>query len=83
MHEITWNGIHGPVTGDVTGKTDGGYLVADVGDGKVVLVHPKSVIREEHGERVEAPLLRGLGRMRGGGGEGNERRAAPKGARGE
>lgn len=50
MHEITWSGIHGPVTGNVTGKTEGGYLIADVGNGKVVPVHPKSVIREEHGE---------------------------------
>lgn len=50
MHEITWSGIHGPVIGNVTGKTEGGYLIADVGNGKVVPVHPKSVIREEHGE---------------------------------
>lgn len=42
MHEITWNGIRGPETGIVTGKTEDGYLVADVGNGKVVLVHPES-----------------------------------------
>lgn len=47
MHEITWNGIRGPVTGIVTGETVDGYLVADVGDGKAVLVHPKSVIKNE------------------------------------
>lgn len=50
MHEITWNGIRGPETGIVTGKTEDGYLVADVGDGKVVLVHPEYVVREGHGE---------------------------------
>ena len=47
IHEITWNGIRGPVTGIVTGETVDGYLVADVGDGKAVLVHPKSVIKNE------------------------------------
>lgn len=47
MHEITWNGIRGPVTGNVTGETEDGYLIADVGDGKAVLVHPKSVIKNE------------------------------------
>lgn len=50
MHEITWSGIRGPETGIVTGKTEDGYLVADVGNGKVVLVHPESLIREGHGE---------------------------------
>lgn len=50
MHEITWNGIRGPETGIVTGKTEDGYLIANVGDGKVVLVRPESLIREEYGE---------------------------------
>lgn len=50
MHEITWSGIRGPETGIVAGKTEDGYLVADVGNGKVVLVHPESLIREVHGE---------------------------------
>ena len=50
MYEITWNGIRGPVTGIVIGKTEDGYLVADVGNGKVVPVHPDSVIKEKHGD---------------------------------
>lgn len=50
MHEITWNGIRGPETGIAVGKTEDGYLVADVGNGKVVLVHPEYVARGRYGE---------------------------------